>query len=265
MKHFKSVLAITCLLLGVLTTKAQTDNSYLGGEAKDSLATDSVTIPNENETRFPLTAISKGTDNKIILRWSFEESTPWMLTNRYGYRIIKTWEDENEEFHRVVIDSIKPWSLNKIRETYPITDSLAMSAAAVVYQPGNRMGTSVAGKGISMMDVQEEQENRFAYGIILSEMRKDLAEVMGIGYEDRDVKKGIAYDYIIKALTPDSIMLSYGIAITDSVRAESPKLMDQSLACRQASQNTYNWFGIEMCLFRRFLSREAPMVERVGA
>lgn len=154
---------------------------------------------------FELKMIGRTYGDKILLRWAPTEYAPWRLLNDYGYCLLRVSRDERLKVDTVAA-CLRPLSLQALKEQFAAQDSLAGAAAQLLYEHGTPL-SAVSGDGMSgVMEVYEEQQSRFAYAMLLAEFRADLARAMGLMYEDRAVKQGLTYEYILRPLTPDSVV-----------------------------------------------------------
>ena len=167
----------------------------------DSTLTDStVYIP-----PFELKMIGRTYGDHIRLRWAPTEYAPWRMLNDYGYQLVRIAYG-NPLTVDTLVSCIRPMSLDAMKKSFAPNDSLAGAAAQMVYEHGTPL-SAVAGDGMTgVMDVYDEQQSRFAYAMLVAEFRSDLAAAMGLMYDDHEVKPGVQYEYILRPLTPDSVI-----------------------------------------------------------
>lgn len=175
---------------------------------EDSVALlDTVTRPRVENYSVMLTARAYG--DSIVLRWAFKEFAPWRLGLQYGYCITRM-TDEEEAGIDTLERRFMPLTLEQMQQRYLPTDSMAGMAAQVMWKAGSTMedamkNAKATGRGAGMsaiMDLYDEQQTRYAYALLISEFRGDLAEAMCMRYTDRDVKPGHHYFYSVQPLIP---------------------------------------------------------------
>lgn len=149
---------------------------------------------------FSVLVLARAKGDKVLLRWAPDEFAPWYLANKYGYNVIRT--DKNG-----VVDTLqaglKPYSLEHMKERFEPSDSLAGAAVQMLYGKGTELNTAIGIDGAEgIMQVYEEQQTRFAYAMLLSEIRPDLAEAMALMYVDNSAVKNAEYSYIVTTNIP---------------------------------------------------------------
>ena len=168
---------------------------YLRTAPVDTTIRDSVTVA------FSVKVLARPKGDRVLLRWAPDEFAPWYLANKYGYNILRMNLDEG------VVDTIKknllPMSLEQMKLSFEPTDSLAAAAAQMLYGKGSKLNEAIGGSGADgIMQVYEEQQTRFAYAMLLSEIRPDIAEAMALMYVDKTAEKGERYMYIVTTNIP---------------------------------------------------------------
>lgn len=168
---------------------------YLRTAPVDTTIKDSVTVA------FSVKVLARPKGDRVLLRWAPDEFAPWYLANKYGYNILRMNLDDG------VVDTIKknllPMSLEQMKLSFEPTDSLAAAAAQMLYGKGSKLNDAIGGSGADgIMQVYEEQQTRFAYAMLLSEIRPDIAEAMALMYVDKTAEKGERYMYIVTTNIP---------------------------------------------------------------
>ena len=175
---------------------------FLLTQPVDTTRKDSVNIV------FSVHTLARAKGDKVLLRWAPDEFAPWYLANRYGYNILRT--DKNG-----VVDTLqkalKPYTVEQMKERFEPSDSLAGAAVQMLYGKGTELNTAIGADGAEgIMQVYEEQQTRFAYAMLLSEIRPDLAEAMALMYVDNSAVKNAEYSYIVTTNIPkDEMNMSY--------------------------------------------------------
>lgn len=198
---------------------------YLLTAPVDTTRSDTTTVA------FSVQTIARAKGDRVLLRWAPDEFAPWYLANKYGYNILRTDKDG-------VVDTLqkalKPYSIEMLKERFEPTDSLAGAAAQMLYGKGTELNEAIGIDGAEgIMQVYEEQQTRYAYAMLLSEVRPDLAEAMALMYVDKTAVKGAEYQYTITTNIPKEELnmvyqsvyvknvkekpLSYEPVITDSM------------------------------------------------
>lgn len=189
---------------------------FLLTQPVDTTRKDSVNIV------FSVHTLARAKGDKVLLRWAPDEFAPWYLANRYGYNILRT--DKNG-----VVDTLqkalKPYTVEQMKERFEPSDSLAGAAVQMLYGKGTELNTAIGADGAEgIMQVYEEQQTRFAYAMLLSEIRPDLAEAMALMYVDNSAVKNAEYSYIVTTNIPKEEMnMSYQPVYVKNVKEKPLK------------------------------------------
>ena len=143
-------------------------------------------------------------DKGVILRWAPQEYAPWVYINQWGYKILRTHINEEGDFMvDTLVSNLRPMTIDELKARFEPTDSLAGAAAQLLWSKEEPLKEQ---SDKSVIDRIDEQATKFAYAMLLSEIRPDLAEAMALRYVDRTAKPGVEYEYIVSTMMPDTIM-----------------------------------------------------------
>lgn len=212
------------------------DDSIMSQEEHEqylnTLPTDSSTIDISRPQSFRIMSMArtKGKDG-VILRWSPPEYAPWVYINEWGYRILRyTYNEDHTDWTCDTLkNNFRPMTLEELQANFQSEDSLAGAAAQLMYGhvPHLAEPTEMGYQGI--MERIEEQETKFAYAMLLAEIRPDIAEAMALRYVDRTAKEGKEYEYVITSCVPDTIMQIYTTALEVVNNLQLPEKFDCTL------------------------------------
>lgn len=214
----KSILPALSLLL--LTTGAAAQVSHSGGEAPaDTLSTD--TVIQREVFHIRALARPKGEEG-VILRWAPEEYAPWFYLNRSGYTLLRITDDSLAYHVDTLVDRLRPMTLEQLQSHFQPSDSLAGAAAQLLW--GSAQDEAQASSYSGIVEKYEQQSTRFAYAMLLSEIRPDIAEAMALRYVDRTAEPGRTYQYLVCSPIPDSIMniRTVGVTVKNEPQAVAP-------------------------------------------
>ena len=175
---------------------------YLLTAPVDTTRRDSVT------TGFSVHVLARAKGDRVLLRWAPDEFAPWYLANKYGYNILRIGKDG-------VVDTLqknlKPYTIEQLKERFEPNDSLAGAAAQMLYGAGTELNMAIGVDGAEgIMQVYEEQQTRYAYAMLLAEVRPDLAEAMAMMYTDETAAKNAEYTYVVTTDIPEKeLNMSY--------------------------------------------------------
>ena len=184
---------------------------YLLTAPVDTTRRDSVT------TGFSVHVLARAKGDRVLLRWAPDEFAPWYLANKYGYNILRIGKDG-------VVDTLqknlKPYTIEQLKERFEPNDSLAGAAAQMLYGAGTELNMAIGVDGAEgIMQVYEEQQTRYAYAMLLAEVRPDLAEAMAMMYTDETAAKNAEYTYVVTTDIPEKeLNMSYQPVIVKNVK-----------------------------------------------
>ena len=210
---FRKVLTAAAMLLSVTALSAQNTGDAVAGDevntAVDGTGIESDTLANDNyikPLRFKMHVLARPKGDKVLLRWAPSEFAPWYFANRNGYKILRV-DYDNESRIDTLVSDLRPMPLEEMKVKFEASDSLAGAAAQMLYGRGTGVSDAVGESGSDgIMKVYDEQQTRFAYAMLLSEIRPDLAKAMALMYEDNTARKGGTYMYLVTVNAPDSIL-----------------------------------------------------------
>lgn len=210
---FRKVLTAAAMLLSVTSLSAQSTVDAVAGDevntAVDGTGIESDTLANDNyikPLRFKMHVLARPKGDKVLLRWAPSEFAPWYFANRNGYKILRV-DYDNESRIDTLVSDLRPMPLEEMKVKFEASDSLAGAAAQMLYGRGTGVSDAVGESGSDgIMKVYDEQQTRFAYAMLLSEIRPDLAKAMALMYEDNTARKGGNYMYLVTVNAPDSIL-----------------------------------------------------------
>ena len=153
---------------------------------------------------FSVQVLARAKGDRVLLRWAPDEFAPWYLANKYGYNILRT---DKKGVVDTLYKALKPYSIEMLKERFEPTDSLAGAAAQMLYGKGSELNMAIGTDGAEgIMQVYEEQQTRFAYAMLLAEVRPDLAEAMALMYVDETAEKNSEYQYTITTNIPKEVL-----------------------------------------------------------
>ena len=205
---------------------------------------------NAQEKRGSVSAIARGGEQEILLRWAPNDPLTWKLGNKYGYTIERFTIgnngriDSTGQWPRVQItpQPIKPWPLDNW-ETVAVKDHYAAIAAQAIYGESFEVD-GPSGDMISIINQVKEERNRFGFALFAADHSVDAARASGLRWKDTSVKKGEEYLYRI-ALAPNSGTIPVDTAlVTASAVVPDPLPAPPEVAAQFGDQTaSIHWNG----------------------
>ncbi|MBR4533763.1 MAG: fibronectin type III domain-containing protein [Bacteroidaceae bacterium] len=144
--------------------------------------------------------LSRTYGDSIVLRWAPEDYATWRYVNRVGMDVLRYSEDRPFDADTLA-HCLRPYTLEQFRQRYPTTDTLAMTAAGLLYDENRTRPTATKnppGSLGSLYEIYQEQQMRYAFALLTTEWRRDLADALAMRLVDKTAKRGKTYEYIVR-------------------------------------------------------------------
>ncbi len=189
---------------------------YLLTQPIDTTRSDTTTVA------FSVQVLARPKGDRVLLRWAPDEFAPWYLANRYGYNILRT---DRKGVTDTLKKALKPYTLDEMKARFEANDSLAGTAAQMLYGKGTELNSAIGSDGAEgIVQVYEEQQTRFAYAMLLSEIRPDLARAMALMFIDSTAVKNAEYSYTVTTNIPkEELNMVYQSAFVKNVNEKPVK------------------------------------------
>ncbi len=201
-KKIRILIASACLLALSFSMQAQETDENVAPVPRE-----------EEETIIRIALLARSYGDSIVLRWAPDNAAAWSATNRYGYTIERSFISDEGEYTTEVLspeDGLLPWSLEEMMDFFDPSDTLAAIAAEVLHGEALAAVFMDDGDGDNFIDnlirQSEMQDTRFAFAMQAAEFSPGVANAMALRWVDNDVKPGVIYEYVVKALTPKTLV-----------------------------------------------------------
>ncbi len=164
---------------------------------------------NVNPRTSEIFVLGKSYGDSIVIRWAPDKPAAWMLGNTYGYMVERATIGVDTIFSRAVYeqltsDTLKTWSLEKMRGFFNPDDQFAAITAQAVYGESFVPRTSNLGtEGI--FDLAQEQENRYSFSLFAADNDPMVATALGLRFADEDIQPQETYVYRIISMIPRNL------------------------------------------------------------
>nr|WP_292968852.1 fibronectin type III domain-containing protein [Allomuricauda sp.] len=146
-------------------------------------------------------------DGKILIRWAVTTPLAWRKLNEYGYELKRYTVTRNNTTLSVPIEkSLGIFMPKPLEEWMPMLEN--NDNAAVMAQSIYGEGFDVEGMDelSAIVNLAEEQEQRFTWGLYAADQDYEVAQMAGLGFIDQEVEDNEKYAYQITSLVPKDIM-----------------------------------------------------------
>lgn len=217
------------LLLTIFSLFALTANSQ--NTAQPSSSPDNTENDTLQQKTNVVQIIARSYGDSIVLRWAPADAGIWMAANAYGWNIYRSSNDDNDTLHYIDEKGvsvplwcvngdkpIKPMSLQEMKQHFDSTDLYAGTAAQALYgvmtYDVNKSGESNGMDLFSAVSKQyQEQTQRQFMAYLAAEYRPDIAQALGLMFVDKNVRKGVIYEYTIECLIPQNLVEVFGSSV----------------------------------------------------
>lgn len=153
----------------------------------------------------------KSTGESIKLRWAPTSMYAWKESNKVGY-ILERYSirkgdqilsvEERSRSIKLSQQPIKPWTEGEQWRPLMERNDYAAIAAQALY--GKSFSADVRGK--SIFAEKDEQLNRFSFGLFAADQSLEVADALGLYFEDKSAVPGMYYLYKIYPDNPQGKM-----------------------------------------------------------
>lgn len=168
--------------------------------------------------------------DKILLRWAPSDPIAWKKLNKYGYKLERfTVTRDNKTLPNtekiVLAKELKPESIENWEEIIDTNDNGAIIAQALY---GDSFGVEGANQLQSIVNLSEENEQRFTFALFAADKDFEMAQKAGWGFEDRTALKNEKYLYRVSSNVPEKeLAIQYGGKFVGLIEYEDlPKPID---------------------------------------
>lgn len=192
-----------------------------------------------------VTAMAAG--DSIVLRWAPSKGTAWQMLNKYGYKIerftiLKDSTVLSTKPSVVVAPLVKPAAQAAWERVMDQDDYVAIVAQAIFGDDFelDKKTTDV----MSMYLKSTETESRFSFAVFAADMSPRAAQLSGLRFVDRTIRKDEKYLYKIYSLVPEKVMsIATGMAYIGSRDYAPLPKPAAPVVTMKANQALVSWDG----------------------
>lgn len=161
-----------------------------------------------------LQLLTKPLGDQIQLRWAPADYPTWSLMQRHGVVVERRQLGPTQRFQPITAERIAAYSLADFRGLADTNNVNVIAVAEALHgeaTPGARKGKMGAA-----LDLHEEQQQRLFLALINADLSAEAAHCLGWSFTDQTISPGAVYDYRIRLLTPDTLIVSPAIRLRAS-------------------------------------------------
>jgi hypothetical protein len=187
----------------------------------------------------PLLALQKRTDaDKILLRWAPTNYSLFRHGAEVGYKIQRRAYSVNpeEEFTAETdidkgfkdLATVYPWKEEEWRANATDTADIYAGVGMQILL-GGEIKPKGGGDMNEISSYYEDQQRKFAFGLIAADLSQTAALGLGLRYEDKDVKPGYFYEYrVMFATLPEGFEADTVWTFADMKRPDEKREVDHA-------------------------------------
>lgn len=190
--------------------------------------------------------IARNTADSVVLRWAPINATNWQIIDRRGYLVERIRIGEgvpNGAVERLSPDTLRPWSLEQMKERFPADHPNAPVVAQALYGRTFAPAPNVADMR-TIEDGANELELRYAFAMFMADIDAGIAEALGLRLVDPTAQKGASYLYRVIAFAsnrPDTAVIAVDRRLTADGTPHAPEL--RALELEQRIELTWSREG----------------------
>ncbi|MBR9855892.1 MAG: hypothetical protein GYB37_15160 [Algicola sp.] len=146
-------------------------------------------------------------DGRIMLRWAVTTPLAWRKLNEYGYQVKRYTVTRNKKTLSAPIEKLlgtfKPKPLEEWVSVIDKNDNAAVMAQSIY---GEAFDVEGMDQLSAIINLAEEQEQRFTWGLYAADQDYEVAQMAGLGYVDQEVYANEKYVYKITSLVPETLI-----------------------------------------------------------
>lgn len=151
--------------------------------------------------------------DKILLRWASSDALAWKKLNKYGYQLERyTVTRDNKTLANpekvILAKELKPEPIENWEKMIDENDNAAIIAQALY---GETFGIEGVNQLQSIVNLSEENEQRFTFSLFAADKDFEMAKKAGWGFEDKTALKNEKYLYRVSSNVPkEELDIKYG-------------------------------------------------------
>jgi len=147
------------------------------------------------------------TSNKIMLRWGPTTPISFRKLNKHGYKLVRyTISISGTTLSKPIVKDLgifKPANPEEWKKVIETNNNAAVMAQSIF---GEDFDVEGVGTLQGIINMSQQQEQRFTWGLYVADQDFEVAKLAGLGYEDTEIKSTEKYVYKVFSLVPKEEM-----------------------------------------------------------
>lgn len=146
-------------------------------------------------------------NGRILLRWAVTTPLAWRKLNEHGYELKRyTITRNNTTLPRPVEKSFGVFKPRSLEEWMPLVESNDNAAVMAQSLYGESFDVEGMDQLSAIVNLAEEQEQRFTWGLYAADQDFEVAQMAGLAYVDMEVYPNEKYLYKITSMVPEDVL-----------------------------------------------------------
>ena len=144
--------------------------------------------------------------NKILLRWGPTTPMAFRKLSKYGYKLKRyTISISGQTLSKPIEKDLGVFKPGEPKEWLKIIDENNNAAIMAQSLFGDNFDVQGVGTLQGIINMSQEQEQRFTWGLYVADQDFKVAKLAGLGFEDSNVKSTEKYVYKVFSLVPKKV------------------------------------------------------------
>ncbi len=146
-------------------------------------------------------------NGRILLRWAVTTPLAWRKLNEHGYELKRyTITRNNTTLPRPVEKSFGVFKPRSLEEWMPLVESNDNAAVMAQSLYGESFDVEGMDQLSAIVNLAEEQEQRFTWGLYAADQDYEVAQMAGLAYVDMEAYPNEKYLYKITSMVPKDVL-----------------------------------------------------------
>jgi len=157
-------------------------------------------------TRYHIGALTRSCGDSVMVRWAPADALLFKAAVRSGgYALTRRTVNADRSITTDFRVAVKPWTIEEWKQRVSPRDTLAGVCVQLLYGKNEPLSSTEAVSLDKLMQQKNQNDLRMAIALVLADANPVHARGMGLGFVDKNVKRGARYVYSVTALTDTTL------------------------------------------------------------
>jgi hypothetical protein len=150
--------------------------------------------------------VARNTRDSVVLRWAPARAIDWERGNRFGYKVERFTIDPQKKEKPVAVrigpDTLRAWSLERMKVSFPAHHPYAPAVAQALYGATFMPAPGTTDPG-TIAKADNDLQMRHTFALVFADLDAGMADALGLRWADHQVDPSAIYLYRVTALDPE--------------------------------------------------------------